>query len=45
MQIKNLLSKMIGLVKRDMLVVLFVLTHSLLAVFLGRLYALAPDEG
>ena len=45
MQIKNLLAKMLGLVKREMLLVLFVLAHSLLAVFLGRLYALAPDEG
>ena len=44
MQITDIVSKMLGLVRGNQLFVFFMVTHSMLAVFLGRLYALAPDE-
>jgi len=39
------LPKILGLGKRHKLVVSFVFAHAVFAIFLGRLFALAPDEG
>ena len=36
---------MLGLIKRNKLVIAFLSFHVLFAIFLGRLFALAPDEG
>jgi len=36
---------MLGVIKRNKLVVVFLASHILFAIFLGRLFALAPDEG
>ena len=45
MGITESMSKILGLVKQNVLIILFILSHTMFAVFLGRLYALAPDEG
>ena len=45
MRIKDILSEATRFLKRNRLISLFIFIHSIFAVFLGRLYALAPDEG
>jgi len=44
MQIKGGLSKVLERVRGNKLIVFFLVTHSIFVVFLGRLFALAPDE-
>ena len=44
-RIKDILSGATRFLKRNRLISLFIFIHSIFAVFLGRLYALAPDEG
>jgi hypothetical protein len=43
--ISGIFSRMIGFLQRNLLMSAFITTHVLFAVFLGNLYALAPDEG
>ena len=41
----NILIKIAEWIKRNPLILSFISLHALFAIFLGRLYALAPDEG
>ena len=45
MIISGIFSRVMIFIKQNKLIVAFITTHTLFAVFLGRLYALAPDEG
>ena len=44
MRIVDLLPRIVRVLRHNKLISLFVVAHSLFSVFLGRLYALAPDE-
>lgn len=45
MGIKDILSGATGFLKRNQLISWFIFVHTVFAIFLGRLFALAPDEG
>ena len=45
MFISGIFSRVMIFIKHKKLLVAFITTHTLFAVFLGRLFALAPDEG
>lgn len=43
--ISGIFGSMTKTIKQNLLIVVFIATHIFFAVFLGRLYALAPNEG
>lgn len=45
MVISGIFSRVMICIKQNKLITAFIITHTLFAVFLGRLFALAPDEG
>lgn len=45
MRIKDIFSGATGFLKRNLLISWFIFVHTVFAIFLGRLFALAPDEG
>ena len=45
LSISGILTRPTSFIRQNALIVAFFITHTLFAIFLGRLFALAPDEG